>query len=330
MRSWKESIINSNKRVAIPIMTHPGIELLGKTIIEAVSDGNVHFEAVKALDQKYPAAACTAIMDLTVEAEAFGAKVNFIENDIPSIIENLLSDKKSVEKLQIPDLKSSRIPQFILANKLTAEYSKNKPVFGGIIGPFSLAGRLYGLSEFMLECYVEPKTANLLLNKCTEFLIAYCQELKKQGSNGIIIAEPSAGLLSNDGCSEFSSVYIKKIIEIVQDDNFMVILHNCGNTGHCTEAMLKTGAMGYHFGNKIDMLEALNNCPSDVLVMGNIDPVSILKSATPETVKICVTELLNKTSIYQNFVLSTGCDVSPNTPVENIEEFYRALDCYLC
>ncbi len=50
----------------------------------------------------------------------------------------------------------------------------------------------------------------------------------------------------------------------------LVILHNCGNTGHCTPAMLKTGAKGYHFGNKADMVEALKVCPADVLVMGNL------------------------------------------------------------
>ena len=58
MRSWMQGVINDKKRIAIPIMTHPGIELIGKTVLEAVSDGNIHFEAIKALDQKYPSAAC--------------------------------------------------------------------------------------------------------------------------------------------------------------------------------------------------------------------------------------------------------------------------------
>ena len=328
IRSWIHSIINDKKRVAIPVMTHPGIELTGKTVLEAVSDGNVHFEAIKALDKKYPSAACTVIMDLTVEAEAFGATVNFPTNDVPTVIGRLVSDRDSVEKLQIPDLTAGRIPQFISANKLTAGYSKNKPVFGGIIGPFSLAGRLYDMSEFMIDCYCEPEIAELLLKKCTEFLKTYCIELKKQGVNGVIIAEPAAGLLSNDGCNEFSSQYIKSIVETVQDDRFMVVLHNCGNTGHCTAAMLETGAWGYHFGNKIDMVQVLNDCPQDVLVMGNLDPVSIFKSAIPETIRSATLALLNATSGYPNFVLSSGCDVPPHIPHVNIEAFYSALEEY--
>ena len=328
MHSWMQSILNSKKRIAIPVMTHPGIELIGKTVLEAVTDGNIHFEAIKALDQKYPSAACTVIMDLTVEAEAFGSKVNFSENEVPTIVGRLVTDMESVEKLQVPDLTSGRVPQYILANRLTAAYSGEKPAFGGIIGPFSLAGRLYDMSELMLACYCEPEIAELLLKKCTEFLKTYCIELKKQGANGIVIAEPAAGLLSNDGCSEFSSQYIKQIVKAVQDDSFMVVLHNCGNTGHCTAAMLETGAWGYHFGNKIDMAEALGDCPPDVLVMGNLDPVTIFKSATPDVVWSATSELLNATSDYPNFVLSSGCDVPPNTPHKNIEAFYGALEKY--
>jgi len=323
-----QSIISDKKRIAIPVMTHPGIELLGKTVLEAVTDGNIHFEAIKALDQKYPSAACTVIMDLTVEAEAFGAKVNFSDNEVPTIIGRLLTDLESVEKLQIPDMTAGRLPQYLLANRLTAEYSKEKPVFGGVIGPFSLAGRLYDISEFMLACYCEPETAELLLTKCMEFLKTYCSELKKQGANGVLIAEPAAGLLSNDGCSEFSSQYVKQIVEAVQDDSFMVVLHNCGNTGHCTAAMLETGAWGYHFGNKADMVSALNDCPPNVLLMGNLDPVTIFKSATPEVVRSATLDLLNTTADYPNFILSSGCDIPPHTPSANIKAFYKALEEY--
>ena len=37
----------------------------------------------------------------------------------------------------------------------------------------------------------------------------------------------------------------REIVEKVQDDHFTVILHNCGNTGHCTKAMVATGCLLY-------------------------------------------------------------------------------------
>lgn len=325
MRAWVQEVISRKERIAIPIMTHPGIELIGKTVHDAVTDGRVHYQAIKALDEKYPSAACTVIMDLTVEAEAFGASVNFFPNEIPTVTGRLVSDLESVEALQIPDMTKGRIPQYLLANQLAAQNIKDKPVFAGAIGPFSLAGRLFDMSEIMMACYSEPEVAEPLLEKCSLFLKEYCLALKKQGVNGVLIAEPAAGLLSNDGCNEFSSRYIKPVVEAVQDDNFMVVLHNCGNTGHCTEAMLATGAMAYHFGNKIDMIKALEECPPDVLAMGNLDPVSVFQSATAEEVYTLTKNLLDKTAQYPNFVLSSGCDVPPHTPHANIEAFYRAL-----
>ena len=75
----------------------------------------------------------------------------------------------------------------------------------------------------------------MLLDKCTDFILKYCIALKKTGANGVVMAEPAAGLMSDDDCMRFSSVYVKRIVEAVQDDNFTVVLHNCGNTGQCTK-----------------------------------------------------------------------------------------------
>lgn len=327
MTAWVQQVLHAKERPILPIMTHPGIELIHKTVRDAVTDGVVHYEAIQALNDRFPeSAASTVIMDLTVEAEAFGADIRFADDEVPTVTGRLLEDLAGIEALEIPDMNQARLPQYLLANRLVAENNRSgKPVFSGCIGPFSLAGRLFEMTELMMTCYTDPEIAEALLTKCTTFLTAYCQALKATGVNGVIIAEPAAGLLSNDGCNDFSSVYVKQMVDAIQDDHFMVVLHNCGNTGHCTQAMLHTGAAGYHFGNKIDMKTALQDCPSDRLVMGNLDPVSVLKDATPEKVAAETARLLTECRSYPNFVLSTGCDVPPHVPLQNIESFYKKI-----
>ena len=49
MKNWISQVIQSKERMAIPIMTYPGIELTGKSVYEAVTNGKVHFEAIKAI-----------------------------------------------------------------------------------------------------------------------------------------------------------------------------------------------------------------------------------------------------------------------------------------
>ena len=325
MKTWIDSILNSDKRTALPIMTHPGIEKLGKTVRDAITDGQVHYEAVKVLTEMYPSAAATTIMDLTVEAEAFGASVKISDTEIPTVTGRLVCDAASVEALKVPSLDAARVPQYLLANKLAAENIKNRVVLAGCIGPFSLAGRLYDMSEIMTAIYIEPDVIQMLLDKCTQFITEYCKALKATGVGGVVMAEPAAGLLSGDDCMMFATPYLKRIIDEVQDDSFTVVLHNCGNTGQCTEAMVATGARALHFGNKIDMTLAMTQVPSDVLAIGNIDPVTVFRQASAEQVKAVTKDLLEKTREYRNFVVSSGCDLPPRVPAENVEAFFEAV-----
>ena len=200
------------------------------------------------------------------------------------------------------------------------------PLFAGCIGPFSLAGRLYDMSDIMVLIYEHPDAAHVLLDKCTQFIMKYCEALKLTGANGVLMAEPAAGLLSNDDCMTFSSPYVKRIVDRVQDDHFIVVLHNCGNQGHCTRAMVATGAAAYHFGNKCQMDEVIRDVPPTALAMGNLDPVSLFKDGTPEQMRKATSDLLDKMRTYPNFVLSSGCDTPPHTPVENINVFFDALN----
>lgn len=326
MKQWVADIIHQKEVAAIPVMTHPGIEQNGNTVREAVSNGKVHADAVVKLTQNYRSVAACTIMDLTTEAEAFGAEIAFSDEAVPAVVGHMLTDVKSINDLQVPSLKAGRIPQYLKANLLAARAIQDRPVFAGCIGPFSLAGRLYDMSGIMMLIYENPDATHTLLAKCTQFIEKYCEALKLTGVNGVLMAEPAAGLLSNDDCKAFSSAYVKYIVNKVQDDHFIVVLHNCGNTGHCTEAMVETGAAAYHFGNKCRMEEVIKEVPKDALAMGNLDPVSIFKDGTPAQMREATLDLLEKMREYPNFVLSSGCDTPPHTPIENVNAFFEALN----
>ena len=175
-------------------------------------------------------------MDLTGEAEAFGAEIVFPENEVPSVVGRLLNDEEAIDKLEIPALNKGRVPQYLKANMLAAKAITDRPVFAGCIGPYSLAGRLYDMSEIMMLIYINPEAANSLLKKCSDFILRYCMALKATGVNGVVMAEPAAGLLSDEDCTQYSSVFIKEIVEkswlivdsnkeMLQDLNFCDLWH---------------------------------------------------------------------------------------------------------
>jgi len=325
MAEWKASVLNSEDRLAMPLMTHPGITLTGHSVREAVADYRIQYEAIRAVAERFPTGAATLIMDLSVEAEAFGAAIRFGEDEVPSIISRTVDGAESVERLTIPDVMNGRLSQWIAASQLAARTIADRPVFGECIGPLSLAARLFDVSETMTSILIEPDTILALVEKCARFLTSYCSAFKSAGANGVVMAEPVAGVLSEELCHEFSSKFIRRVVRAVQDDGFFMVLHNCGETDQLVGSMQSTGAAGLHFGNKGDLVSALGKVPADTLVFGNIDPVGILKQGTPEVVHRETALLLERTKTFRNFVLSSGCDVPPNTPLANIEAFFAAL-----
>lgn len=310
-------------------MTYVGLGLTGMNVLDVVKDSKKQAQCIKTLSEHYPSSAgFITIMDLSVEAEAFGAQVKFADHETPTVIGQFIGNAEAATALNVPDVGSGRTSVYLDSLALASKNITDKPLFGCVLGPFSLAGRLCDMSQIFMKLIEEPIMVHIVLDKCTRFLMGYAKAFKDAGADGVFIAEPAAGLISPKQCQEFSSNYVKKIVASVQDDNFAVMLHNCGNTRKLVPAMLDTGARGYHFGNAVDMRDILPQIPSDILAFGNIDPSSVFRNGTPAEVKAKTIELLEKLSGYPNFVPSSGCDIPPGTPVGNLDAFFAALDEY--
>ncbi|MCX5849666.1 MAG: uroporphyrinogen decarboxylase family protein [Deltaproteobacteria bacterium] len=328
MNQWSKEVIDSKERRAFPLMIYPALEINGMSLLDMLKDPQKQYESLNTLASRYSSAACITAMDLSAEAEAFGSEVVFKEEEIPTVMGKIVDNMTSAEALKTPVVGKARTGIYLEAARLTSEGITDRPVFGCHIGPVSLAGRLCDITTMFMNMRRDPKFIHLVLEKCTGFLIEYSLAFKAAGTNGIVIAEPVAGLLSPSQCDEFSSKYVKRIVDAVQDDNFMVVVHNCGNTVKQVQSMLSTGAKGFHFGNAVKMTDILPQIPENIIAMGNIEPSGVFKMGTPEMVKEKTRELLDATSEYRNFIISSGCDIPPQTPISNINAFFEALNDY--
>lgn len=138
----------------------------------------------------------------------------------------LISEEEEAEALEVPEIGAGRTQIYIDAIQKACTKITDRPVFAGVIGPFSLAGRLMGVSDALIYCFEEPDMVHIILEKATEFLIKYCKEYKKAGANGVVMAEPLAGLLSPALADEFSAEYVRRIVKEIQDEEFLMIYHN--------------------------------------------------------------------------------------------------------
>lgn len=327
MKLWVADTIARPKKAALPVLSFPCVQLMGITVKELISAADMQAKGLKMIADRTPMAASVSLMDLSVEAEAFGSAIRVSDDEVPTVIGAIVSDEEEAGALRVPKVGDGRTGINVDGIRKAAELIQDRPVFAGVIGPFSLAGRLMDVSEALVYCYDEPDMVHTVMKKATAFLIDYCNAYKAAGANGVLLAEPLTGLLSPALAREFSHPYVKELIDAVQDDSFALFYHNCGNTvPQMAQDIYQLGAMGCHFGNCIDMADVMDAAPAGVLVMGNVDPAGELRNGTPDSVRAATRRVMERCCRYPNFLISSGCDIPPLTPWENLDAFFGAVE----
>lgn len=327
MKQWLRDIQAADKKQAMPVLSFPCISLMGITVKDLIASAELQSEGMRLVAERTPSAAAVSMMDLSVEANAFGATAQVSDHEVPTIIGSLVETEEDAEALRVPEVGEGRTGIYVEAIRLAAEKIKDRPVFAGVIGPFSLAGRLMGVSEAMINCYEEPDMVETVLEKATEFLIKYIRAYRAAGAQGVVMAEPLAGMLSPRLVQQFSEAYVRQIAEATRADDFLVIYHNCGdNTIQMIDSILRTGCDAYHFGDAISMKDMMPHIPDNVLAMGNVSPSAQFLSGTPESIRKETLRIMEECREYPNFLISSGCDIPPITPWENIDAFFKAVE----
>lgn len=325
MWDWLDALPKNGK--PLPLLSFPSSQFIGASVYEITHNAAIQTCGILKVAEETNAAAAVCMMDLSLEAEAFGCTIIAEENEIPTVVGSLITDEEEANALEVPAVGSGRTGLYLEAARNAAEQITDRPVFAGIIGPFSLVGRLMDVSEALMNCITDEDFVLAALKKATAFLIAYAKAYKKAGVNGIVMAEPLSGLLSPALEKVFSAPYVKQIVDAVQDENFIVIYHNCGpNTPGMTESFAENGAAAYHFGDAVDLVQMLEKMPAEKPVCGNISPSAYFLAGTPESMTEAVHTLLNRCRTYPNFVLSSGCDIPPDAGWENIRAFFKAAE----
>ncbi len=326
MKAWLEALRDAPVKKAMPVLSFPAVQLMGITVRELISSAEAQAEAMELVAKRTDAAASVSLMDLSVEAECFGSEIRFSDEEVPTVVGSIVTTEEEARALEVPAVGAGRTGLCVEAIRQAAQRITDRPVFAGVIGPFSLAARLMDVTEAMVLCYDEPDMVHILLEKSTRFITEYCCAFKEAGAGGVVIAEPVAGLLSPALEEEFSAPYIKQIVDAVQDDSFLVIYHNCGGAViRQIDSILSTGAAAYHFGNAIDMAEMMPHIPADTVAMGNVDPAGEFRGGTPESIRAATHKVMESCREYPNFVISSGCDIPPLSRWENIDAFFAAV-----
>jgi len=311
-----------NQTDPVPCLFYPMAKKMNISVSDVLTDGKKQAQLLIEIPKSYPVSAVFRMTELWCEAASFGMECNIVENGFPKLGSPLYADIDELADVSIPQIVNDVTGPLIEAVELAAPHM-DKPMIEGVTGPYTLASVLNGSENLMINCMTEPDDVHLFLEKITDFLTAYISAYKAAGASAVILAEPSVAMISPAMTDEFSNKYIQNIISKTQDAGFSIIYHNCGAVDSHIDTILELNADGFHFGSEVNLDNVLKKIGNDKLVMGNIDPrlfISDNHTVMEKTTK----NLLEKYSAYDNWRLSTGCDLAPNVFPGNIEMFFEA------
>jgi len=304
-----------------PLMGLSGVRLTNTKISENYEDADIQFRSLKALHDKYHPNFMFNMMDLSLEAESLGLKILKPDDAPYTIIEHPIKNEYDLGKLHIPNpKKNGRMP---IASNVIRKMHKTFDCINVayIIGPYTLAGLLCGASTVIKNVLKNVVFLEKVLEFSSKVIDIYCTELINSGADRICMLEPTATGLSPEQFKEFSGNYIKKL---KSNWNIPLILHICGDTTSLILEMIKTNCNGISLDAMVDLQYVANLISLDILILGNIDPVRVLAFGNKEEVEEKVKKLLFDMRGVDNFILSSGCDIPLDTPLENIEAFMKA------
>ncbi len=315
-------------RLVAPLMGFPGLNMTGCTIKLAQQNYGEHFKVVKALASEYKPDMIFPLMDLSVEANALGRFTIFHESESATVPKTAFSIEKLRRMSQINIALDTRLIGYVETVKLMSLGLPECMLKGAYVtGPYSLAALLMGADDAAMATVLNADELHAVCQFATEKIQEYVRLLIAAGAQAICILEPSAVMLGPDHFERFSSSYVSHIIESYKYANVSTIYHTCGNTMSLVEKMVDSGVNALSLDSMeagVDLLAVAQRVPSDVIVMGNINPTGTLLNGTPQDVEQEVLNLLKQMGDYPNFVLSTGCDMPQETPLENIHAFMEA------
>ena len=304
---------------------YAGLELTGASVHDVVTSAAAQTDAALALHETFRTAVLFTAMDLSAESETFGSEVRLARDEIPTVVGRRVTTRGEVDALPAPRPGDRRTAVHLETARELAARAGSAPVIGCLLGPFSLAGRLFGVSETLEATAIEPGLVLALLEKTSAFLADYASAFRAAGACGVFLAEPMAGLLSPRAVGEFSTPFVRRIRDAAQAEDFTLIYHNCGAKLIHLAACLAGGAEVVHFSSPMDIVAALREADGRVILGGNLDPAAVFVNGTPDAVSRKTAALLEATAAHRNFIISSGCDLPPGTPPANLEAFYRAV-----
>jgi len=314
----------------MPITMQLAADLAGRRYLEYETDYRALVAGQVRVAEEFGLDYVNTMSDPACEAADCGAAVVF-HPDLPAAMDEsnpLLSDRSDLARLKAPD---PARPGSRMHNRLRALEELKRQVGGSLLvegwieGPCAEAADLRSLSVLMLDFYDEPDFVHDLFEFVLAMELEFARHQVAAGAEMIGIGDAAASLAGPRIYQEFIWPYEKRMVEGVQALGARARLHICGDTRRLVEGMGRLGCdvVDLDFLCPLDAARAAMG-PGQVL-LGNIDPVRVLRDGTPTDVHAALAACHRAAG--PRWIVGAGCEVPRDTPPENLRalvEYARA------
>jgi len=189
-------------------------------------------------------------------------------------------------------------------------------------GVLTTSGFLRGIDELLMELFIEPDDAKKAISRGAEFSRQIVEaELENVDADYVIYTDPvsSADMIDDNTFKEFNLEHLHKNITGWKNKYGVdTMLHICGNTTSMLEDFVKTGAKVMSLDHSVDLSKAREVFDDKMVIMGNIDPVSVLFRGSVADVDRTAEKCFNDAGRDGGYMFGAGCAVPNHTPIENI------------
>lgn len=312
----------------MPITMMFAADLAGVSYREYASDHRALAEAQCRVSETYGFDYVSAISDPAREVADLGGAVEWFDNQPPAVVEShaLLADKSRLAEVSLPAMTApgrmrDRIEAVALLKRRTGG---TRIVEGWVEGPCAMGADLRGLNTLMLDFHDDPEFVAALFDFVVAMEIAFARAQVDAGADVIGIGDAAASLIGPRLYERFVLPHEKILVAAIKEMGARVRLHICGNTRKLLRGMGSLGADLVDLDFLSPMAEGRDAMGPDQTLLGNLDPVRVLRDGTPAQVAAEVAECFRAAG--PRYIVGAGCEVPRGTPPENLRalcEFAR-------
>jgi uroporphyrinogen decarboxylase len=301
--------------------------LAGIHVDEYVRDGETLARCQLNALKHYGYDAVFSVMDVNVETESIGSVLQYRKNQYPVIERYALSPKDDWDELTLPDPhQAGRMPEMLKAiGILRQEVGNEVLVVGCVMGPFTLTTQLLGLETALYLAIDDPERLEHLMDYATEVVIGFGQAQIQAGAHLPVVFDPSAStaVVPPQFFRELELPRLQRVFCALAEAGAVANwLHIAGPVRPILPYYPKAGVDIANFDYNVNAADAGNALPTTCLD-GNIKPLTFV-DGSPADIKAEAVNLLGVFSDRGGFILSSGCEIPPESKMENISAMVDA------